>query len=463
MNSSHTTRPALGAASPSSAIHKQSRRSSPKAADQVKKRGERIDKTGRNKKGAPHVRIYGWLLSSPEWLGASCADRASLLAILSAYNGSNNGAIRMGARRLAKVRNPDKPDGKGHSAAAERLHSLAKAGLIIRANTPSKGSFEHRHEAEWLLPFLPDHRKGKDAKVTKAWEGRASQKSPFFQLFREVIDTAAWSALSDASQVLMLHLGVEAMKREKWQRIDPLTLSVKEMAELLNVSHDTAHRAFRDLEAKGFVMRHRDGRALVGKRITGSFSVDWLACRPEVGVFHAPRRRFVSWHYGDNFAAPTVAASRPRRAKPETCNQAAEPSPEMRREPAKPETPPAPQPVADTTDTTSIDTEETIDMANITDPRVTAHIIQGLHYMTLDRFDKPFPMDEEHAQMAIYVAADAVGPINAVATFRAAAVDAIAKATTVKDIHPAVVASIRALRPAKATKTRHSLAAAVGM
>ncbi|MCZ8320310.1 MAG: hypothetical protein O9296_01830 [Novosphingobium sp.] len=346
MNNSHPTSSSDCAARPISGFPKKSSRLTPQQADEAKKRSERTDKTGRSKKCRPHSRFYGWLLSSPEWLAASCADRAALMVLMAHENGNNNGRVRMGARRLAGWRNGDDrpstidPDTKGRSAAAERLRSLAKAGLIVRTNQPSKGPTEARREAEWLISFIRDERKdAQPTPFTARWKSVATKKPPFYMLTKEVAATPAWKALSDAAQVLFVTLGVEVMKRSKYDRTPPLAISVRRMAELMGVGEDTAHRAIRDLEAKGFVMRHVAGRGLAGQRVTATFSLDTEACRPEPGVVYGPRRRFASWQPGENLSSTPLR--RQPRAKPEP-EVGAEPEVEAAPTIAEPAAEPAP-------------------------------------------------------------------------------------------------------------------------
>ena len=351
MNSSHIASSSDCAARPITGFPKKSPRLSPQQADEAKKRSERTDKKGRTKKVRPHSRFYGWLLSSPEWLAASCADRAALMVLMAHENGSNNGRVRMGARRLAGWRDASDspsiiaPDVKGRSAAAERLRSLAEAGLIVRTNVPSKGPTEARREAEWLLPFYGDTRKGAQPTAFAArWRPVATKKPPFYMLTKEVAATPAWKALSDAAQVLFVTLGVEVMKRGNFERVAPLPLSVRQMAELMGVSEDTAHRAIRDLEAKGFVMRHVAGRGLAGQRVTATFSLDTEPCRPEPGVIHGPRRRFASWQPGENLSSTPLR--RQPRAKPEP-EVSAGPIAEPIAEPVPIIVPPVSEPVMD--------------------------------------------------------------------------------------------------------------------
>jgi hypothetical protein len=68
-----------------------------------------------------------------------------------------------------------------------------------------------------------------------------------------VIDTPAWRALSSTAQSLVPWLIME-FKGADLNNNGKISLSVRQAAERMGVARDTAAKAFRDLQAKGFII-----------------------------------------------------------------------------------------------------------------------------------------------------------------------------------------------------------------
>ena len=68
-----------------------------------------------------------------------------------------------------------------------------------------------------------------------------------------VIDTPAWRALSSTAQSLVPWLIME-FKGADLNNNGKISLSVRQAAERMGVARDTAAKAFRDLQAKGFIV-----------------------------------------------------------------------------------------------------------------------------------------------------------------------------------------------------------------
>lgn len=88
-------------------------------------------------------------------------------------------------------------------------------------------------------------------KVNKT--GRNEQTEHFTKLIRVTMETLAWRSLSTTAQALYPWLKLE------WRGPDAnnngkLRLSMRQAAERLGVRVDTAAKAFKDLQAKGFVV-----------------------------------------------------------------------------------------------------------------------------------------------------------------------------------------------------------------
>ena len=82
---------------------------------------------------------------------------------------------------------------------------------------------------------------------------KGSPSGKFIKLPLTVIDTPAWRALSLCAQALFPWLLME-FKGDKYNNNGKITLSVRQAAERMGVAKDTASKAFRDLQAKGFIV-----------------------------------------------------------------------------------------------------------------------------------------------------------------------------------------------------------------
>ena len=74
----------------------------------------------------------------------------------------------------------------------------------------------------------------------------------YAQMPLSVMDTPAWRALSSAAQALYPWLVME-FKGKQFNNNGQIRLSVRQAALKMGKSKDTAARAFRDLQAKGFL------------------------------------------------------------------------------------------------------------------------------------------------------------------------------------------------------------------
>ena len=62
----------------------------------------KLNRKGRNKWEAKHVRLYDYMLSSTAYLSLTCPARAVLIEIARVYNGANNGRLGLSVRAAAK-------------------------------------------------------------------------------------------------------------------------------------------------------------------------------------------------------------------------------------------------------------------------------------------------------------------------------------------------------------------------
>jgi hypothetical protein len=83
-------------------------------------------------------------------------------------------------------------------------------------------------------------------------KGRTKKGNRFVKIDHWVMATVAWLLLSIAARALY----VELLRRYNGHNNGEISLSVREAARLLHIAKDTASKAFKELEAKGFVKRH---------------------------------------------------------------------------------------------------------------------------------------------------------------------------------------------------------------
>lgn len=76
-----------------------------------------------------------------------------------------------------------------------------------------------------------------------------SKGQTFVMLRNDIIDSPAWQSLSSKSQALWLHI----RRRYKGHNNGDIPLSCREAAIKLNVSKNTAGKAFQELQDKGFI------------------------------------------------------------------------------------------------------------------------------------------------------------------------------------------------------------------
>jgi hypothetical protein len=138
--------------------------------------------------------------------------------------------------------------------------------------------------------------------------GRSESGEKFARLFLATMKSPAWLVLSPYAQRLYpwLLLEFHGPKRNNNGRI---ALSVKQAAELLSCNSETARKAFRDLQSKGFITVTR--RAALG--IEGE-ARGHLYELTELGTPRnpVPRKLFRDWKPGTDFPVVTANVNNPR-------------------------------------------------------------------------------------------------------------------------------------------------------
>ena len=82
---------------------------------------------------------------------------------------------------------------------------------------------------------------------------KGSPSGKYAGLPLKVLDTDAWRALSLSAQALFPWLIME-FKGNTYNNNGKISLSVRQAVERMGVARDTAAKAFRDLQAKGFIV-----------------------------------------------------------------------------------------------------------------------------------------------------------------------------------------------------------------
>jgi hypothetical protein len=105
-----------------------------------------IDRTGRSKKAARHVRLYYWMVQTVAWKSLNGNQRALYVEMAARYNGSNNGRIHFSAREAGAAVHVSK------ATAARDLTVLQERGFIFAM---TRGAFsvkyKQRQATEWRL------------------------------------------------------------------------------------------------------------------------------------------------------------------------------------------------------------------------------------------------------------------------------------------------------------------------
>jgi len=85
-----------------------------------------------------------------------------------------------------------------------------------------------------------------------------SPRGKYAPIMLYVVDTDAWRSLGTASHSLFILLCLE-WNGPTFNNNGKIILSVRQAAERMGVSRDTAAKAFRELQAKGFIIVRKGG------------------------------------------------------------------------------------------------------------------------------------------------------------------------------------------------------------
>ena len=104
----------------------------------------KINKKGRTKGGARHVRDYEWMLASPAYRSLSCVSRCLLHELKRLYMGKNNGELFLSVRRAAKLLHVNK------DTASRAFRDLRERGFI-HSNVKSGFDWKRGQATTWIL------------------------------------------------------------------------------------------------------------------------------------------------------------------------------------------------------------------------------------------------------------------------------------------------------------------------
>lgn len=139
--------------------------------------------------------------------------------------------------------------------------------------------------------------------------GRTEKPEHFAAMIRTTMETPAWRALSPVAQALYPWLKLE-WRGPKANNNGKIRLSVRQAAERLGVSDNTAMRAFHDLQAKGFLVVTEHARlGLGGEAKSPAFEITELAT-PH-GDKAEGRKLYRDWQEGHDFPVHRAMANNP--------------------------------------------------------------------------------------------------------------------------------------------------------
>jgi len=142
---------------------------------------------------------------------------------------------------------------------------------------------------------------------------RGDGNEHFTKMIRSTMTTKAWRALSPTAQALYPWLKLE-WKGADYCNNGKIRLSVRQAAECLGVSINTASNAFHDLQAKGFIKVNQTARLGSGGNATGH-SYYLMELRHTVyreGGEAKSTKMFYDWREGQDFPVVKAATNNPK-------------------------------------------------------------------------------------------------------------------------------------------------------
>lgn len=143
---------------------------------------------------------------------------------------------------------------------------------------------------------------------------RRGSKGTFVEL--RLTETPAFKALSPLAQILLVRLSME-WAGERFNNNGRLTFSYSQACDALGVRKpDTIGKAFQALQAKGFVVVHREATLGVdGKGRSFEFE---LTTKPMAGLNRRPSKLYELWSPGNDFEVRKGITGNPKGSNRKT-------------------------------------------------------------------------------------------------------------------------------------------------
>jgi hypothetical protein len=202
------------------------------------------------------------------------------------------------------ARTPFHPAGSSDEPWLKRLLSGHKSIALIlgqQLDFPRSGVSKALQQTEHTMSTKAFKLKARGGGQDK--RGRSKRGERFVKLDHWLLNTPAWRYLSPSARAIYIELA----QRYNGSNNGEIALSIRDAARLVRVAKDTASKAFRELEDKGFVIRV----------VCGSFNwkvrhaTTWELTAYAVGD-KPPTKKFARWTEQEEKDGPKSGSFRPR-------------------------------------------------------------------------------------------------------------------------------------------------------
>jgi DNA-binding transcriptional MocR family regulator len=139
---------------------------------------------------------------------------------------------------------------------------------------------------------------------------QAGKSEHFTKMIRATMEEPAWKALPPVAQALYPWLKLE-WRGPKANNNGRISLSVRQAADALGVTPDTAARAFHELQAKGFLVQTSAAKlGIEGEAKSSTYELTELSM-PGKNAEHG-RKLYRDWRPNNDFPVQRAAANNPR-------------------------------------------------------------------------------------------------------------------------------------------------------
>ena len=143
----------------------------------------------------------------------------------------------------------------------------------------------------------------------RAIDAKRTKDGKWTKVLLKTIDTPAWRKLPTKSQSLYMLVKLE-WKGEKLNNNGKIALSCRQAAKKMGVSLNTAASAFRELQAKGFIVV--TGPSYLGVEGKAKYQFYEITELPMPGEKNA-KHLYASWTRGNDYPIIAPVVSKPRR------------------------------------------------------------------------------------------------------------------------------------------------------